>query len=484
MCSFAKLWAEGQGDAPSRQGDLDWFRHQFYQCLTARADTLFELTDAVLCAEGPVTSLVELSLAAEHRRGHGALYDSVNQGRIDLDRYRRIAARQQIPRVNGRIVLAVDVSNWLRPDANTSPERLFCHTYARGRGQAQMIPGWPYSFVAALEPGRTSWTTILDAQRLRPEDEDTAVAAAQLRSVVEHLIEAGHCTRGDPEIWIVGDAGYDGPRLAYLLADLPVQVLVRVRSDRVMQFPARPRTPGTCGRPPRHGGEFRFTDEQSWQKPAHTTTTPTTRYGDAVACCWDRLHPRLTHRGVWADHDGELPIIEATVIRLQVDHLPGDGQPKPLWLWFSGTGVTEARMDQLWQVFLRRFDMEHTFRFLKQTLGWTRPRLRTPQAADRWTWLIVAAYTQLQLARERVADVPRPWERRARDPGRRTPAQVRRGFRNIRPTMVLPVSAPKPSQPGPGRPAGSPNNHRAAVCHVGKITKTDTVAKNGKKQAA
>jgi hypothetical protein len=72
-------------------------------------------------------------------------------------------------------VLGIDVSNWLRPDANTSPERLFCHTYARGKGQAQMIPGWPYSFVAALEPGRTSWTAILDAQRLGPEDEDTAV---------------------------------------------------------------------------------------------------------------------------------------------------------------------------------------------------------------------------------------------------------------------------------------------------------------------
>jgi hypothetical protein len=28
---------------------------------------------------------------------------------------------------DGRIRLACDVSNWLRPDAETSPERLFCH---------------------------------------------------------------------------------------------------------------------------------------------------------------------------------------------------------------------------------------------------------------------------------------------------------------------------------------------------------------------
>ena len=110
-------------------GELSGFRQEFYQCLTARADALFELSDAVLCTEGPVTSLVELSLTAEHRRGHGALYDCVNQGRIDIGRFRNVVARQQIPRCDdGRIVLAIDVSNWLRPDANTSPERLFCHT--------------------------------------------------------------------------------------------------------------------------------------------------------------------------------------------------------------------------------------------------------------------------------------------------------------------------------------------------------------------
>ncbi|WP_020574459.1 NF041680 family putative transposase [Actinopolymorpha alba] len=456
-------------------GESSRFRQEFYQCLTARADALFELSDAVLCSQGPVTSLVELSLAAEHRRGHGALYDSVNQGRIDIGRFRNVVARQQIPRCEGgRIVLAIDVSNWLRPDANTSPERLFCHTYARGKGQAQMIPGWPYSFVAALEPGRTSWTAILHAQRLGPGEEDTAVAAAQLRVVVEELIAVGHWREGDPQIWIVGDSGYDGPRLAFLLADLPVRVLVRTRSDRVMAFPAPPRAAGTVGRSARHGAEFKFKDSQTWPDPTHGTTTQTTRYGTAQARSWDRLHPKLTHRGTWADHDGEVPIIEGTVIRLQVDRLPGQGTPKPLWLWFSDTAATADDVDRLWQTFLRRFDLEHTFRFLKQTLGWTKPRIRTPGAADRWTWLIIAAYTQLRLARGLVADVRRPWEPRTRDPRRLTPAQTRRGFRNIRPTMVLPAGVPKPSHPGPGRPPNSPNKQRAVVRHVGKITKTDT----------
>lgn len=51
-------------------GRLAVSRREFHACLTARGDALFELTDALLCADGPVRSLVELSLVGEHRRGH------------------------------------------------------------------------------------------------------------------------------------------------------------------------------------------------------------------------------------------------------------------------------------------------------------------------------------------------------------------------------------------------------------------------------
>src|SRR5512135_2389512 len=227
---------------------LSRFRADFHACLTARADELSELADAVLCADGPVRDLAGLSLAPEHRRGHGALYDAVNHGRIDVARLRRSLAGLPLPRAaDGRLVLAADVSNWLRPGAATSPERLFCHVYGRGKGQAQMIPGWPYSVIAALEPGRTSWTAVLDAVRLGPDDDEAEITAAQVRDVIERLITAGHWREGDPAVLVIFDAGYDVTRLAFLLADLPVEVLGRLRSDRVMKLPAPPRQPHTMG---------------------------------------------------------------------------------------------------------------------------------------------------------------------------------------------------------------------------------------------
>src|SRR6266702_661451 len=110
------------------------FRGELYRCFTTRADELFELTDAVLCTDGPVRTLVGLSLAPEHRRGHGAMYDALNKGWIEVERLRGVLAGLPLPRcAGGRLVLAVDVSAWLRPDAATSDQRLFCHVYGRGK---------------------------------------------------------------------------------------------------------------------------------------------------------------------------------------------------------------------------------------------------------------------------------------------------------------------------------------------------------------
>ncbi|MFJ3043464.1 transposase [Streptomyces tendae] len=106
-----------------------------------RSDELFVLADAVLCAPGAVHSAVELTLAPEHRRGHGAMYDGLNEGRIKTDRLRQVLAGPPLPRFpDGRLVLAVDVSPWLRSDSPCSPDRLFWHVYAHAKTASQCIP--------------------------------------------------------------------------------------------------------------------------------------------------------------------------------------------------------------------------------------------------------------------------------------------------------------------------------------------------------
>ncbi|MFJ6252684.1 MULTISPECIES: NF041680 family putative transposase [unclassified Streptomyces] len=457
--------------------EVSRFRSELYACLTARGDALSQLCDALLCTDGPVWTLVDLALAPEHRRGHGALYGGLNQGRIDVARLRRALAGVPLPRAaDGWLVLAVDVSPWLRPDASTCADRAFCHMFDWGEGKHQMVPGWPYSVVAALETGRTFWTAVLDAVRLQPGADVVAVTTAQIREVVERLVTSGHCKPGDPEVLVVLDAGYDAPRIAHLLAGLPVEILGRLRSDRVMRRPAPSRTEfGLANpkgdRPLKHGGEFVLGDPITWGTEQAVTTTGTRLYGKATAQAWDRLHPRLTRRAAWLDHNGPLPLIEGTVIRLVVEKLPSGGVNKPVWLWWSGTGATAADVDRCWQSFLRRSGIEHTFRLFKQTLGWTKPRLRSSEAADRWTWLVIAAYAQLRLARPLATDLRRPWEKPTK-PNKLSPARVRRGFRNLRMKTGSPAGAPKPSRPGPGRSPGSKNHRLTARHDVGKVLAT------------
>ncbi|WP_221246003.1 transposase, partial [Actinoplanes campanulatus] len=163
-----------------------------------------------------------------------------------------------------------------------------------------------------------------------------------------------------------------------------------------------------------------------------------------------------------------------TLIQVTIERIRGIDHPKPMWLWASETGLHATTMDRYRQAYRRRFDIEHLFRFCKQTLGWTKARLRDPAAADRWTWLIIAAYTQLRLARHHTTDLRRPWERPSTRPGRLSPTRVRRGFRYLRTKLPQPARAPKTSHPGPGRPPGSRNKHPAPRHPAGKRPQPET----------
>ena len=487
--------AGGDGEAGAALARLAGFRDDTYRCLTRRTDALSGLGDAVLCAGRPVTDLARLSLVRECGRGHGGLYDGLNAGRIDAGGLRRVLAGLPLPVwPGGRIVLAVDVSNWLRPDAETSPERLFCHVHGRGKNAKQMIAGWPYSFVAALGPGASSWTVLLDTVRLGPADDETEVTAAQLRGVAERLIAAGHWAEGSPAITIAMDAGYVASRLAWLLRDLPVVLVARVRSDRVFCRPAPPRVPGAGGRPARHGDPVRCDDPRTWHDPGVETAAGPARYGPVAVTAWPRVH-QVLHRNCscWKDWPPrkEFPVIEGTLIRLAVTRpAPGHVTPlEPMWLWASDpdAGLDQDMVARLWQAYRRRFDLEHTFRFLKSQLGWDKPLLRDPAAADRWTWLIITCYAQLYLARTLAADVRLPWQRPqpAATPAQvMTPGRVRAGFPGIRRILGTPASTAKPGTPGPGRPAGSPNTRKAPRHPAGKTTlKPRSIADKKRKQA-
>ena len=434
--------------ATSAVSELISFRQKFFASLTCWGDALFELTDALLCASGPVVSIPALSLETEFTRGHGSLYRALEQGRIDDERLRSSLVAHRPG--DWPLVFAVDASTWARCDAETSPERGFHYSASHHSAGQPIVAGWSYQWISQLSFTNDSWTAPLDVMRINPSANPTTATVNQVRRLVDLLA----C---DTEVPLfVFDAGYDPVAIGHDLAVDRVEVLCRIRDDRVFYADPPPhanRPPESGGRPPRHGTRHKCSDDKSWPAPDASLVIDDLRYGTITVSAWHGLHPRLLCRGHWKGY-ATPPIVRASVLRVDVEHLPKPtGRvKKTLWLWWSGKG--EPDLERCVHAYLHRFDIEHGFRYVKSSLGWVTPKLCTPGQADRWTWLIVAAFSELRLARGLVADHRLPWER-PRDPAKLTPTRVRRGFRRLVVTLGTPANPPKPSRAGPGRPKGT-----------------------------
>ena len=410
-----------------------------------RRDALFELLDAATVA-GLVPSLAHLSLTAVHRRRWGSLYDALAAGTIDAPALRGLVGRW--PPDGGQPIYALDTSTWPRDDAETSPARGYSYSSSRHSAGQPIVAGWSYAWLARLSLTRDSWTAPLDVRRVAPADDAHAVAAEQIRDLLGRLAVDGPVPLG------VFDAGYDPEGLARKLGDLDgerVAVLIRLRSGRC--FCADPDRQPRTGRPRRHGRKLACDDPTTWRAPTAEHREDHAQYGAVRVRAWADLHAKTQNHPDRGSRRTK-PVVRGTLALVEVERLPRQTRtPKQLWLWWRGPGLPD--LAALWRAYVHRFDLEHTYRFCKQTLNWTTPRVRHPEQADRWTWLVLLAYTQLRLARRAIEDRRLPWGR-PQLPGRRafTPARVRQAFPQLLVTLDTPGDPPTPRGRSPGRPLG------------------------------
>ena len=421
------------------------FRAGVYGTFGARRDALFELLDAATVA-GLVPSLAHLSLTAVHRRRWGSLYDGLAVGTLDAPALRELVGRW--PLDDGQPIYALDTSVWPRDDAEASPGRGYYYSASRQSAGQPIVAGWSYGWLAQLSFAHDSWTAPLDVRRVAPTDDAHAVAAEQIRGLLGRLPADG------PVPLCVFDAGYDPTKLGRELGDLDgerVAVLVRLRSGRC--FYADPDRQPRTGRPRRHGRKLACDDPTTWWAPTAEHREEHAQYGAVRVRAWAGVHAKTEDHPTRGSRRPR-PIVHGTLVLVEVERLPRQTRiPKQLWLWWRGPGTPDLAV--LWRAYVHRFDLEHTYRFCKQTLNWTTPRVRHPEQADRWTWLVLLAYTQLRLARRAIDDRGLPWERPQR-PHRRalTPARVRQAFPQLLATLDTPADPPKPCGRSPGRPLG------------------------------
>lgn len=428
---------------------LRWFREQLYGCFLAWPDALFEIMDALLACPGRLESVPCLSLEPRMRRGHGSLYAALARGRIDTAALAEVFTAALDPG-DEDLVFALDCSQWPRPQAVTSPARMFNYDAAKNTpgGGPPVTAGWWFSWLARTGRSGDSWATPVDLAHLGPEENHNVVALAQIKALLPRLAQRGIT---QPPI-VCLDGGYSPAYLGQQLRGHHVAIAVRLRADAVLLTDPPPRTPHTTGRPQVHGKHVKLTDPSSWPEPdqvLHIPAGTSHRQPARTITAWHRLHPRhsrvLHEPGNDPHRNTNRAIAHGSLIQIHTH----ESKDPPLWLWWTGP-ETSFNLDRIWRAYLRRFDIEHMFRFLKQYLGWTLPRLRTPDQAQRWSWLVAAVYNHLVLGRDLIDDQRLPWERRTL----LSPWRVKRGFRLLHPHLDSPANPPKPSRPGPGRPTG------------------------------
>lgn len=461
------------GEADSDLARLVRFWRDMYPVFERRADALFELVYALAAVDRPIRSVAELMLVIGVRREWGSFYQALLDGVINLDAVRDLLAGQVRVPVAGPAMFAVDTSPWFRRYARNVTGLGMQHASARGpHGDAPALPGWSFSLLAqvALTDGRPegdkdSWATPADLRRVAFDDNANEVAADQIEASMTRLAtDMPVLAKGAPLFLL--DIGYCP---IYLTQRLPpgAQLLVRLRGDRVFFGRPGPRPPGKRGPAAKHGARMALDEPDTWGEAdeQHSRTDPDGTV--VVARAWHHKHPEPRQRRKWVGVDAP----EGTLIRQE--HRHPDGRVQVWWLWWAGP-EDAFDLETLAYAYRHRFTIEHLHRYCKQDLGWTAYTCLDPAQAERWSWLVMLAYTLIHLTRPLADGYRLPYEKPC-PPGRATPARARRAFRQVSPDLPVMAKPPKKHKPGPGRPKGSKNKNprsRQKVARKGRPANT------------
>ena len=362
---------------------LKQFRQGVYTILGNAKDALFDLMDAVLVTRS-VYSFVELSVSPVFRRRWSSIYEALSDGNPPRSELMRLYT-EQIPQT-GQIILAGDHTAWSRLEAVTLKDRTYEHQAQPLSGSKPVTVGQGYSTIAWIPEAEGSWALPLLHERITSFSSPIGKAVAQLRQVCPHL------PNRPLSLW---DAEYGCASFVKQTADIAADKLFRLRSNRLLYGSPPPYT--GVGRPRIHGDKFKLNDLTTWWTPNQMLEVNDPKLGQLHLRLWQNLHFQQA-----ASHPMHL---------IQVERLDEFGGQKSRPLWLAWLGIEMPTLSEFWRLYLRRFVIDHWYRFAKQRLHWTLPKLSTPEQCERWSDLLPLMTWQLWLARDIVTDNPLPWQK-------------------------------------------------------------------------
>lgn len=420
--------------------ELKEFRQAAYQCLCKAKDATFEMTDAILLTRNAY-SLADISQSPVFRRKWSSIYEATQDARPQRNKLMKLY-NQKIPK-QGQIILGGDHTAWSRPDAPTLRERTYEHHPQGGKGGRPVSPGYGYSTIAWIPEIEGSWALPLRHERITSWENPIDKAVWQLKQVCKELPSR------PITLW---DIEYRCAPFVKKTADINADKLMRLRSNLCL-WGEPPQYSGR-GKPRVHGDKFKLNDESTWSEAEQIIEKEDSKLGRVRIRLWTRKHFRLSPH-----HPMSIILVE---------RLKADGSPrvqKPMWLAFVGDEMPP--LNEVWKLYLRRFAVDHWYRFIKQRLHWTLPMLSTPEQCDRWSDLMPLMTWELWLARDIVIDNPLPWQKHET---KLTPGRVAQAIPGILVRVSTPAKEPKPRGKSPGWQTGQHRQRRIRYPIVKKRT--------------
>ena len=397
---------------------LKEFRQAAYELLVKAKDATFELMDAVMTMRN-AACLAEFSLSPLFTRQWSSVYEALQDSRPERKKLMMLYIKQleqQVPATE-HVLVAIDHTAWGRPDAKTLKDRT--NEYHEG-----VIVGQGYSTIAWIPEEQGSWALPLLHERISSGESPIPKAAEQLKQV---------CKQTTNPVLAVLDREYGNATWVLAQAEIKADSLMRLRRNACLW--SAPPEYGGRGRPRKHGQKIKLNDPETWLEPdAVLEIDNHPQLGQVKVTQWQDLH---FYRA--AGNPLNLILIE----RIKP---MSNGQPYPP-LWLAWVGARTLPLEQVWFKYLRRFGVDHWYRFAKQRLHWTLPNLRTPEQSQRWSDLMPLMSWQLWLAKDLVVENRLPWQAATIN---LTPGRVAQSMISVLVEIGTPAQSPKPRGKSPG----------------------------------
>lgn len=287
--------------------------------------------------------------------------------------------------------------------------------------------GQSYSTLAWIPEAQGSWALPLCHERLTSFETPASRAAFQLKQVTRQL---------SVRPLAVYDRGYGNASFVNQTALVEADLLLRLASNRCVY--GAPPAYGGRGAPAKHGHKMKLNDPQTWSLPIETVEVEDAKLGRVRVTRWSPYHFRKSAQR-------PMEIIRVEVLETQ------NGKRRFAPLWLAWLGQTMPPLDTLWLSYLRRFAVEHWYRFAKQRLYWTHPQFTSVRATERWSELMPLLSWPLWLARAECVDRPLPWQS---PQDSLSPGRVAQAFASILAAIGTPAPPPKVRGKSPGRAPG------------------------------